>query len=583
MKAVFGGPSLSTQARQKAARAGFELLDPARRGDVAVLIGRADIVVLLDGYFGWTLSVSHTEIRDALNSGVAIVGASSLGALRASELRSTSIIGVGWVFERYQEGTLWNDDEVALLHAPKELAYEPLTLPLVNLRATSDLLVTSALISPAESLRIVDAAKAISYKQRTWTSIRLALAGSIERTRSALISDLLQTHYVDQKKRDALCAIEVAATLPLRHAASRKLSRPRRASTSPASHSSNCNGVARFCGLSGLDDLPWEVVAAVRQEFVANPIALGSGRTAGAAVENALAESIEFAALEQPAPDDAVEASYASVRLDAKFVKPWHLPGFRQSLFKSDAPMNWVPCFDILSGEPFFIPHAAIAFNAVNPYWFSTNGMAASKEEQFCLLHALFELAERHIVSEYALRGSQLNIPKLRLLDPGPRLSPELHDWLLSRMGAIYPLHIDNPSGLHCYMTFLITQEDESERITIGYGCSEDEGDAYDKSLKEAAQVRMAYISGARPGLKLEHFSRGTSVVSRWLAGLAPVGSVPVASLRQTMEKRVQIALEALTFMGERELFRCSFGRRQDAWHVTKILAPRLRFDHRAF
>ncbi|HJK01344.1 MAG TPA: TfuA-like protein, partial [Methanocorpusculum sp.] len=82
---VFIGPSLSIDdAKQILPDA--EYLPPAKRGDFtdAVRIG-VKTIVLIDGVFFQDRAVGHREILTALRTGISVYGASSMGALRASE------------------------------------------------------------------------------------------------------------------------------------------------------------------------------------------------------------------------------------------------------------------------------------------------------------------------------------------------------------------------------------------------------------------------------------------------------------------------------------------------------------------
>ena len=138
---VFAGPCLSGATdgpdgeawRRRLGR--VELWPPARRGDIFRALGRSpSVLVLLDGFFYSVPSVTHKELLYALDAGVPVVGAASLGALRAAELESFGMLGVGEVFERFRDGVLDGDDEVALLHASAEQDYRPLTAALVDVR-----------------------------------------------------------------------------------------------------------------------------------------------------------------------------------------------------------------------------------------------------------------------------------------------------------------------------------------------------------------------------------------------------------------------------------------------------------------
>ena len=79
---AFVGPTLSSA---EASRFGCEVRPPARQGDVwRALLEHPRALVLIDGVFESTPSVWHHELRAALASGIAVFGASSMGALRAA-------------------------------------------------------------------------------------------------------------------------------------------------------------------------------------------------------------------------------------------------------------------------------------------------------------------------------------------------------------------------------------------------------------------------------------------------------------------------------------------------------------------
>jgi hypothetical protein len=141
---VFVGPTL---ARDEAARLlpDATLLPPARQGDVmrAIRDHRPSAVGLIDGAFLDVPAVWHREILWALNQGIPVLGAASMGALRAAELHSFGMTGVGRIFEAYRDGHLegWDDafeddDEVAVIHAPTEAGGFPLSDAMVDLRDT---------------------------------------------------------------------------------------------------------------------------------------------------------------------------------------------------------------------------------------------------------------------------------------------------------------------------------------------------------------------------------------------------------------------------------------------------------------
>ncbi|OYW12122.1 MAG: hypothetical protein B7X34_02220, partial [Acidobacteriia bacterium 12-62-4] len=75
------------------------------------------------GYFEQRLSVWHKEILWAMEAGIAVYGASSMGALRAAELAAYGMRGVGAIFEKFHSGEWLDDDEVAVSHATAEFDF----------------------------------------------------------------------------------------------------------------------------------------------------------------------------------------------------------------------------------------------------------------------------------------------------------------------------------------------------------------------------------------------------------------------------------------------------------------------------
>src|SRR5258708_31673592 len=80
---VFFGPSIAAAEVGRLAAATHA--PPIKRGDLASVDGY-ELIVLFVGEFGQNRSVSPKEILAVLDGGKTVIGASSMGALRASEL-----------------------------------------------------------------------------------------------------------------------------------------------------------------------------------------------------------------------------------------------------------------------------------------------------------------------------------------------------------------------------------------------------------------------------------------------------------------------------------------------------------------
>ena len=70
----------------------FEVRKPARAGDILNTVieeTKVDGIILADGYFYENYSPMHREIIFAINSGIKVIGCSSMGALRAVGIRKS--------------------------------------------------------------------------------------------------------------------------------------------------------------------------------------------------------------------------------------------------------------------------------------------------------------------------------------------------------------------------------------------------------------------------------------------------------------------------------------------------------------
>ncbi|MFE3886285.1 TfuA-like protein [Streptomyces lydicus] len=108
---------------------------PVGHGDLFVEeIEAGDVVVIIDGVYHHRPALRHKEILDAMAHGVTVVGAASIGALRAAELSTFGMSGVGQIYQWFRDGTFDGDDAVSVAHSESG---DPtgINVPLVNLHA----------------------------------------------------------------------------------------------------------------------------------------------------------------------------------------------------------------------------------------------------------------------------------------------------------------------------------------------------------------------------------------------------------------------------------------------------------------
>ncbi|MER8470457.1 TfuA-like protein [Mesorhizobium sp. M1328] len=202
---VFSGPTISVEEIRTYLPNAI-CLPPASQGDILRACAQNPrTICLIDGYFGCVPSVWHKEILWAMEAGIHMVGAASMGALRAAELAAFGMVGIGAIYDEFRSGRLTDDDEVAILHGPSDLQFMPVTDALVNIRSTVARAKSEGLISEREAKRIVSAAKSIHFSDRKYENI---LSSAFEAERAADLFAALKKVKVDQKRRDAIHAIK---------------------------------------------------------------------------------------------------------------------------------------------------------------------------------------------------------------------------------------------------------------------------------------------------------------------------------------------------------------------------------------
>jgi hypothetical protein len=206
---VFLGPSLDAKTAKSILDA--EYRPPAARGDIFKAVHEgARIIGLIDGVFFQDCAVAHREILFALEAGVKVLGASSMGALRASELDLYGMVGVGRIYEQYKSGALDSDDEVALLFDPETL--EPLSEPLVNIRHNLDLAEERGILNKEVKEEILRVAKSSYYPERDYEWI-VSTAESKLKVDLTQLKRFFNDERRDLKREDAIAALRVIKEL----------------------------------------------------------------------------------------------------------------------------------------------------------------------------------------------------------------------------------------------------------------------------------------------------------------------------------------------------------------------------------
>ncbi|MGW7260716.1 TfuA-like protein [Streptomyces sp. NPDC054834] len=208
---MYVGPTLP-RCEPVLSEPGVQVHPPIRHGglfDAAVRDG--DTAVIIDGVYHQAPALRHKEILAAMGRGVRVIGAASIGALRAAELDTFGMLGVGAIYNAYARGEITGDDEVAVGQAP-DGDRKSLTWPLVNLRHVLDLARAAGIVDEARATRLLAALRGVYYPQRTTAAVRAVCRQQGEMELADWLGEQRERdrYFGDLKRLDALAAVRTA-------------------------------------------------------------------------------------------------------------------------------------------------------------------------------------------------------------------------------------------------------------------------------------------------------------------------------------------------------------------------------------
>ncbi|MBQ9160009.1 MAG: TfuA-related McrA-glycine thioamidation protein [Methanobrevibacter sp.] len=172
---------------------------PIQRGDLAqALKENPNIIGIIDGVFHQNSAVGHKEILSVLKKGIEVYGASSMGALRASELDTLGMVGIGYVYNQYASGEVDSDDDVAVMLDSQTL--EPLSEPLINMKYVFENAAAENILTLAEKDELLAIGKRTFYPKRNYA--QTLKESSLDDTKKGELIDFIRKSK-DIKKEDA--------------------------------------------------------------------------------------------------------------------------------------------------------------------------------------------------------------------------------------------------------------------------------------------------------------------------------------------------------------------------------------------
>ncbi|MDW8803706.1 TfuA-like protein [Streptomyces scabiei] len=191
---------------------GVRVRPPVRHGDLFdTAVRGGDTAVIIDGLYHQAPALRHKEILSAMGRGVRVIGAASIGALRAAELDTHGMLGVGDIYTAYARGEISGDDEVAVGQTP-DGDRQALTWPVVNLRHVLRLARAAGVLDETRAERLLAALRGVYYPQRTTAAVRTVCQRQAEAEFARWLAEQRahDPYFGDLKRLDALDAVRTS-------------------------------------------------------------------------------------------------------------------------------------------------------------------------------------------------------------------------------------------------------------------------------------------------------------------------------------------------------------------------------------
>ena len=329
-------------------------------------------------------------------------------------------------------------------------------------------------------------------------------------------------------------------------------------------------GITRVADVTGLDYLGIPVYQAIRPLSKNISVSQGKGLTRQQAKASALMESLECfhaESIAQPGRRETVgtmcqELDYCPFDLPVtrklNDSRSWQrdddlfaLPVGQPTLLRNETVIDWIAATDLSNGAVSWVPRQLCELNfcvesSVYPPFFRTtsNGLASGNNVSEALVHGLCEVIER----DSAQKNEGAWADPDRCIDPttiDSRLISRLIEKFAGQGIKTHIVDISGPSGLPSFEVFITDQESQTYK---GLGCHPNRATALIRALTEAAQGRLAHISGSREDLYRSTYQltpssepkRRLPETGRPRRRFTDVPTLPVTNLKQLLRDIVQ-------------------------------------------
>ncbi len=353
-------------------------------------------------------------------------------------------------------------------------------------------------------------------------------------------------------------------------------------------------GVTRLANVTGLDRIGIPVVMAVRPNSRSVAVSQGKGIDLDAAKASALMETVETWHAERISLP-TLYGCYCDLAADHPICDPAGLPQVAGSKFHPDHRMLWIEAADLIQGGTVWVPFemAHTDYTVPSPagqgcFPCTSNGLASGNTLLEAQCHAICEVIERdastlfHHVPEQERNARKLDLSAVK--------DPECRS-ILDRIAAagleMTVWDTTSDAGIASFYGLLMPPEGMLEHIGAGAGTHTSRIIALSRTLTEAVQTRLTYISGARDDLLAGEFSlagleeklSGARRLAGKQTGKMAISDVPDCR-NDTLEEDLTHLLGRLQSVGIKHVFSIDLSREELPVAVVRIIVPGLEAPH---
>ncbi len=340
-------------------------------------------------------------------------------------------------------------------------------------------------------------------------------------------------------------------------------------------------GITRVSRHTGLDFLNIPVWCAYIPNAKSIVVAHGKGLTDEDARTSAVMEALERAVACDPQVG-LFTASRTALERDGRRYEL--LPEFlasRQNVGASEDEVIFVEAADLFSGEAVLVPYDAVSLDRTVPdirYWKSSDGLASGNTEEEAVFHALLERIERDAMALWQLwskprQDASAVSPEAFENSDVTKLARQVEQagMLLRLFDVTSDIGIPTIAAYIAEASALAAKAPRYVDVTFGCGTHPDAAKAALRSITEAAQSRLTYISGARDDVYPETYLRPLPEDIRRLMTTRPGALSPKRNARHTGS-----IVQLLGRRGLSRLYSIRLSEPGLPFVVVKILAPEL-------